>query len=105
LRDYLLLFILLILPTLVNIQFSYSDIQFEDVTKYAGINYTGKTYGSSWGDFNNDDWPDLLTLNHGSLGKGPNLFINNQDGTFSDILPELNIYELLDRDLHVSSLV
>ncbi len=43
----------------------------------------GHKMGASWGDYNNDGWPDLY-LTH----LGPNqLLKNNGDGTFSDITP------------------
>lgn len=80
----------LILPATV------SAISFQEVTAKSGISYVGQSWGSSWGDFNGDGWPDLWTSNHSQL---PSLYINNQDGTFTDIasaelLPD-GIWDLL----------
>jgi len=60
-----------------------ADIKFEDVTKKAGISYTGQSWGASWGNLNDDDWPDLWTTNHGHI---PNLYLNNGNGTFTDVI-------------------
>jgi ASPIC and UnbV/FG-GAP-like repeat len=59
-------------------------IAFEDVTARSGINFTGRSFGASWGDFDGDGWPDAYTGNHGSLGS---LWINNRDGTFTNVFP------------------
>jgi len=77
-------------------------ISFQDVTTESGISYSGQSWGASWGDFNGDGWPDLWTSNH---GERPFLYINNQNGSFTniasvDILPE-GIWDLLPGyDLH-----
>lgn len=60
------------------------DISFQDVTAQSGINFTGRSFGASWGDFNGDGWADLYTGNHKSMGS---LWLNNRDGTFSNIFP------------------
>ena len=72
----LLTFLLLFaVPTLC-----FSDpINFSDVSTQAGINYTGPSFGASWGDANGDGLPDLWLGNH---GEDPHLYINNGDGTF-----------------------
>ena len=57
-------------------------ISFQEVTTESGISYSGQSWGAAWGDFNGDGWPDLWTPNH---GMHPSLYINNQDGTFTDI--------------------
>ncbi len=55
---------------------------FRDVSKQAGVfNPAGKSLGVVVDDFNNDGWPDLVITNDTQ----PNfLYINNQDGTFTD---------------------
>ncbi|MGM0944804.1 MAG: VCBS repeat-containing protein [Bacteroidota bacterium] len=61
---------------------------FTDVSEEAGI------YGSSIGyglgvtvaDLNNDNWPDLYVSN--DFFERDYLYLNNQDGTFREILPE-----------------
>ena len=59
-------------------------ITFQDFTARSGINFTGRSFGVSWGDFNGDGWADLYTGNHKTLGS---LWINNGNGTFSNIFP------------------
>lgn len=57
--------------------------------KDAGVNYggMGSKMGASWGDYNNDGWPDLFLTNF-----GPNqLFKNNRDGTFTDVTETANV--------------
>ena len=61
-----------------------SEIRFQEVTGTAGIAYTGQSYGVSWGDFNSDGLPDAWVSNH---LQEPDLYRNNGDGTFTDILP------------------
>ena len=61
-------------------------IQFEETTQQAGITYVGESWGIAWGDFNGDGYPDIWSGNH---RLHPSLYINNQDGTFTDILPDI----------------
>jgi hypothetical protein len=63
---------------------SNQGMAFQDVTARSGINFVGRSFGVSWGDFNGDGWPDLYTGNHKTLGS---LWVNNRDGTFSNIFP------------------
>src|SRR5277367_23196 len=60
------------------------DGTFEEVSKKAGVddphNYYG--LGATWGDYDNDGWPDLYVANDA----GPNfLYRNKHDGTFEDV--------------------
>ncbi|WP_243456790.1 FG-GAP-like repeat-containing protein [Polaribacter batillariae] len=75
---------------------------FEDVTKDAGLldlsslnnndipdssedsGYNGYKFGASWGDYNNDGFPDLLFTNAYSI----QLFKNNGNGTFVEVTTE-----------------
>jgi len=80
------------------------QILFEDVTEKAGVYYSGDTFGSHWGDFNKDGFPDLWTGNHGKYGHGPKLFLNIGNGTFTEaskIIPN----SILDKDRHGASWV
>ena len=68
---------------------------FSDQTASAGLTYTpeprfdmdGRPFncGATVGDFDRDGWPDLFVLGGGGGGGlADALFINNQDGTFTD---------------------
>jgi len=79
----------------------HAEIQFEDATKFSGISYNGKSWGSSWGDFNGDGWADLWLGNHN--GKNANLYVNNADGTFSDLASEVFQDYSMGVDIHGAS--
>jgi hypothetical protein len=67
---------------------------FSDQTVGAGINHTtfmtsgmaGALHypGAAIGDFNRDGWPDLFLLAGGGSSGRDKLYINNQNGTFTD---------------------
>ncbi len=61
------------------------DGTFEDVTDKAGVgctNFEGACMHAIWGDVNNDGLPDLYVTKWGA----PNtLYLNNGDGTFTDV--------------------
>ncbi len=60
------------------------DGTFEEVSKKAGVDNPHHYYGlgATWGDFDNDGWPDLYVAND----TGPNfLYRNKHDGTFEDV--------------------
>ena len=73
------LYLFLVLPS------TGSAISFQEVTDNSGITYIGQSWGASWGDFNGDGWPDLWTSNH---SRKPALYINNKDGSFTNIVSE-----------------
>lgn len=57
---------------------------FEEVSKKAGVDDPHRYYGlgATWGDYDNDGWPDLYVANDA----GPNfLYRNKHDGTFEDV--------------------
>jgi enediyne biosynthesis protein E4 len=59
------------------------DGTFEEVSKKAGVDDPDKYYGlgASWGDYDNDGWPDLFVADDAT----PNhLYRNHRDGTFTD---------------------
>jgi enediyne biosynthesis protein E4 len=60
------------------------DGTFEEVSKKAGVDDPHHYYGlgATWGDYDNDGWPDLYVANDA----GPNfLYRNRHDGTFEDV--------------------
>jgi hypothetical protein len=60
------------------------DGTFEDVSQKAGVNDPHKLHGMgvTWGDYDNDGWPDLFVTND----DGQNfLYHNKGDGTFEEI--------------------
>lgn len=61
---------------------------FEDRTLAAGVSDAGDARTSAWQDVNNDGLIDLFTTNHVATNK---LFLNNGDGTFTNIAPQANI--------------
>ena len=63
---------------------AHSSIQFEETTTQAGISYVGESWGIAWGDYNGDGLPDIWSGNH---RMHPSLYVNNGDGTFTDVLP------------------
>ena len=74
-----------------------AEIQFEEVTRAAGIRYSGPGAGASWGDLNGDGWPDLWVTSH--HGDPPVIYLNRADGTFSDVTSSaLPVWE--PADLH-----
>ncbi len=66
-------------------------IRFEEVTNNTGISYIGVSYGASWGDFNNDKYPDLYVINHGNPAT---LYLNQGNGTFLDVTSQVFLQEL-----------
>lgn len=62
---------------------------FTDVSESAGIfgSSIGYGLGVTVADLNDDDWPDLYVSN--DFFERDYLYLNNQNGTFSEVLPEL----------------
>lgn len=62
--------------------------RFTDVTEQAGIQSSTLMYGLGTGiaDINNDGWPDIYIAN--DYSPPDYLYINNQDGTFTDKLSD-----------------
>jgi hypothetical protein len=64
------------------------DGTFEDVTEKAGLACVDMHIGATWGDFNDDGYPDLYV----TTLYGPNhLYVNQGDGTFVDKAKELGV--------------
>ena len=73
------------------------DGTFEDVTVESGILSFHPTQTATWADFNNDGWLDLFIGNETSSSQFPHpseLYINNQDGTFSNMAREAGCEKL-----------
>lgn len=56
----------------------------EDITATAGIDTTLSSSSIAWGDINDDNFPDLLV--------GGKLYLNQRDGTFSDITEKAGLH-------------
>jgi hypothetical protein len=63
------------------------DGTFTDVTRAAGMTYTGWGQGACVGDFDNDGWDDLFVTYYGRN----RLYHNNGDGTFTDVAGQAGI--------------
>ena len=62
------------------------DFAFQEVADAAGISYSGASWGSAWGDYDGDGDPDLWLVDHWNT---PGLYVNQGDGTFVDIGPQV----------------
>ncbi|MEP7254980.1 MAG: CRTAC1 family protein [Ferruginibacter sp.] len=70
------------------------DGTFTDVTYEAGIFSTHPTQTGTWNDFNNDGWLDLFIGNETMTPDHLHpceLFINNRNGTFTDVAPAMGL--------------
>jgi hypothetical protein len=73
------------------------DGTFTNVARAAGVETHQLTKGSSWGDYNNDRYPDLYVSNLRSappLDGRNRLYRNNGDGTFSDMAREAGVLDV-----------
>jgi tetratricopeptide (TPR) repeat protein len=67
------------------------DGTFTEVSEQAGLRTIYPTLGATWGDYDNDGYPDLFL----SCGVGrAQLFHNNGDGTFTDVSRRAGIDEI-----------
>jgi hypothetical protein len=64
------------------------DETFTDVAQSAGVENFGHAKGTTWGDFNGDQFPDLYVSNYSSPNR---LYKNNGDGTFTDVAEKLGV--------------
>ncbi len=75
--------------------------QFRDVTAAAGlIMEAKKSWGNPiWGDINNDGFLDLIIPCHGlASSRGPFVYLNHADGTFTDIRATCGIKKATELD-------
>ena len=69
---------------------------FTDVTASAGLQPTGFPFGNLvWGDFDGDGDLDVFVDNHYNLP--PYLYVNNGNGTFTDIFLSTGLHKIRDR--------
>ncbi len=64
------------------------DGTFTDVTKQSGLLSFHPSQTATWADFNNDGWLDVFIGNETTPGEASHpcqLFINNKNGTFTDV--------------------
>jgi hypothetical protein len=72
------------------------QMQFTDITVQAGLFIENHfTYGSSWGDYNNDGWLDIFVASHLEIFAGDSslLYKNNGDGTFTEVSQDAGILQ------------
>ena len=69
------------------------DGSFTDVTAAAGLTENNHrfSFACSWGDYDNDGWPDLYVAN--DFGK-KNLYRNNGNGTFTDAAEQAGVLDV-----------
>jgi len=82
------------------------DGTFEDVTFAAGIASVQPTHSAAWADFNLDGYLDLFVGNESSVASGGSshpsqLYLNNRNGTFTEVAPRVGI----DLDAFVKGVV
>jgi hypothetical protein len=66
------------------------DGTFTDVTRRAGVGFTGWGLAGAWGDYDGDGWPDLYVANE--FG-GNALYHNERDGTFRERAEEAGVVD------------
>jgi len=63
-----------------------ADIRFQDVSGATGMTGFTESWGSSWGDLNGDNRPDLWVQGHRSF---PRIYRNTGDGSFENVAYEI----------------
>lgn len=86
--------LLMLLVLLTN--HSAAQVEFQDISTSAGLDYQGRTYGSSWGDINGDGLMDLYLSCHQNAAEGTyendtiRIFLNMGNGVFDDSIYQLD---------------
>jgi len=83
---------------LLNYIKNIGDGKFENATESAGI-ITSRMVGVSFGDYNDDGWPDIWALGWDEKW----LYRNNGDGTFSNVTKIVGIDETMGKKGYVPS--
>jgi len=86
---FYLVIVILILISLLIVDYTIADIKFIDITAKAGINNTAKASCAAFVDYNGDGYLDIYVGNKGifaePLGKPNLLYRNNGDGRFTEV--------------------
>jgi len=69
------------------------DGTFAEVSSPAGMTPCDSAQSASWGDYNNDGWPDLVIAR---LGQPTLLFASDRDGTFTDASDTASVSAFVD---------
>ena len=82
-----------------------AQVLFKDVSQAAGGFHTGESWGASWGDMDNDHFPDLFVSNHGMTSS---IYRNNADGSFTDVTLKADLdkklVKLNDKDTNLADI-
>ena len=81
-----------------------AGLSFTDVSDEAGVagDSTGENIAVSAADFDNDGWTDLVVASRDNVGA--HLYRNNGDGTFTDIIPDLDITPTFSQSVSVADI-
>ncbi len=75
-----------------------AQLAFDDVTTTAGMEYSGESYGASWGDMNADGRPDLFVSHHRNPSS---LYINLGNGSFQNRRSDVDVWQRIpSADVH-----
>lgn len=83
------------LSLVLHSQVNAMDVTFTDVAGELGLNYSGPTFGQSFGDYDRDGFEDIYLNGH---GEGITIFKNDQGLGFIDQIT--NITSVFDGDTH-----